>query len=103
MKYCRTKVFTHFALRPSRFSLFPNQFQAPLGPIPNDWQMKTLREIAEKPQSGYTESASGDAVGPRFLRTTDINKTPWVDWNAAPYCSTNAKSLENTDCSLGTS
>jgi type I restriction enzyme S subunit len=39
-----------------------------------------------KTQYGYTESASEKAIGPKFLRVTDINKTNWIDWGAVPYC-----------------
>jgi type I restriction enzyme S subunit len=34
---------------------------------------------------GYTESATDQAVGPRFLRITDIQENT-VDWDAVPYC-----------------
>jgi len=44
-----------------------------------------LSEIV-RPQYGYTESASEDAVGPKYLRGTDINKNTFIDWSAVPYC-----------------
>jgi type I restriction enzyme S subunit len=34
---------------------------------------------------GYTESASFEPVGPRFLRITDI-QDDHVDWDSVPYC-----------------
>jgi type I restriction enzyme S subunit len=36
-------------------------------------------------QYGYTASARSDAVGPRFLRITDI-VGPRIDWQSVPYC-----------------
>lgn len=35
---------------------------------------------------GYTATANEQAVGPKFLRVMDINKSPWIDWDAVPYC-----------------
>ena len=34
---------------------------------------------------GFTETAQPDAVGPKFLRITDITGT-YIDWDAVPYC-----------------
>jgi len=59
---------------------------SPIGPIPADWEVSTLGAICQKPQYGYTESASPSAVGPHFLRITDINKEPWIRWDTVPYC-----------------
>jgi len=42
--------------------------------------------LCSKPQYGYTASATDQQVGPRFLRITDINKAPWIDWSSVPYC-----------------
>lgn len=50
-----------------------------------DWQVKTVGEFCEQPQYGYTESATDEPVGPRFLRITDI-QNGCVDWNRVPYC-----------------
>jgi len=36
--------------------------------LPLGWKWVKLGEIAEKPQYGYTESASSVQVGPKFLR-----------------------------------
>ena len=36
-------------------------------------------------QYGYTETATTDPVGPKFLRITDIAQS-YIDWNAVPYC-----------------
>ena len=45
----------------------------------------TVSELSESPQYGYTESAKADAVGPRFVRITDI-KGGKVNWETVPYC-----------------
>lgn len=36
-------------------------------------------------QYGYTETATTEPVGPKFLRITDIAQS-YIDWNAVPYC-----------------
>jgi type I restriction enzyme S subunit len=56
-----------------------------LGPIPEAWPVMPLSALTST-QYGYTESATTDPVGPRFLRGMDINKTSYVDWAAVPYC-----------------
>jgi len=43
-------------------------------------------------QYGLTTSAHS-APGPKFLRVTDINKNPWVNWEAAPNCSVDEAEL----------
>ncbi len=49
------------------------------------WQLKSVGEFCEHPQYGYTESATTEAVGPRFLRITDIQDGR-VNWATVPYC-----------------
>ncbi len=49
------------------------------------WVAKKISEICEKPQYGYTESACHAAVGPKFLRITDIQDGK-VEWDKVPYC-----------------
>ena len=36
-------------------------------------------------QYGYTETATLENVGPKFLRITDIAQS-FIDWNPVPYC-----------------
>lgn len=36
-------------------------------------------------QYGYTETATNEPIGSKFLRITDIAQS-YVDWNAVPYC-----------------
>lgn len=68
-------------------ALFPDTFEeSELGLIPSGWGVGTLGEISEKPQYGYTASASDEAIGPKFLRIMDINKSPWIEWETVPFC-----------------
>ena len=39
-------------------------------------------------QYGYTETATTEPVGPKFLRITDIAQN-YIDWNGVPYCPIN--------------
>lgn len=36
-------------------------------------------------QYGYTETATSEPIGPKFLRITDIAQS-YIDWNRVPYC-----------------
>lgn len=48
--------------------------------------MTTLAELCTSVDYGYTASASDDpAVGPKFLRITDI-VPDLIDWSTVPYC-----------------
>ncbi|MFH1933621.1 MAG: restriction endonuclease subunit S [Pseudomonadota bacterium] len=58
---------------------------SPLGKIPEGWEVANLSDLVDT-QYGYTESATVEKVGPKFLRGTDINKTSFVDWSQVPYC-----------------
>ena len=55
------------------------------------WEIKTLGEVS-KINYGYTEKASFDEVGPKFLRITDIQENG-VDWDTVPYCKCSDKDL----------
>ncbi len=48
------------------------------------WVVKELGTVSAI-NYGYTESASSDPIGPRFLRITDIQDDR-VDWENVPYC-----------------
>ena len=56
-----------------------------IGPLPEEWEVVRLGEVAEKPQYGFTASAVADRVGPKFLRITDIQDAR-VSWHTVPYC-----------------
>ena len=64
-------------------NLFTSALSSALEDNP-DWPTKTLGDISEI-SYGYTESAKSEAVGPKFLRITDI-KNRGVNWDDVPYC-----------------
>jgi type I restriction enzyme S subunit len=49
-----------------------------------EWEIKKLKDVSII-NYGYTESATSDPVGPRFLRITDI-QNDCVDWDSVPFC-----------------
>jgi type I restriction enzyme S subunit len=49
------------------------------------WKEARVGDFCEPPQYGYTESATTEPIGPRFLRITDI-KNGHVDWDSVPFC-----------------
>lgn len=55
------------------------------GDLPDGWTWVTVEKIAQKIHYGYTESATDDPIGPKFLRITDIQNNS-VNWNSVPYC-----------------
>ena len=57
-----------------------------------DWQTKSLDELAERIDYGHTASARTNAIGPKFLRITDI-QNGHVDWKTVPYCAATADEL----------
>lgn len=57
--------------------------------LPDGWGYKPLFEICDTINYGYTQSASKDSIGPKFLRITDIQKD-WIDWSSVPYCKISA-------------
>ena len=42
-------------------------------------------KIAQQIHYGYTERATNDPIGPKFLRITDIQNNS-VNWDSVPYC-----------------
>lgn len=48
--------------------------------------LATLESVCASVKYGYTASASDVAVGPKFLRITDIVPDQ-IDWASVPYCS----------------
>ena len=57
-----------------------------------DWTVARLGSLTEIGY-GFTESASWERVGPKFLRITDI-QPDGVDWEAVPYCSVTGSDLD---------
>jgi type I restriction enzyme S subunit len=56
------------------------------------WRENLVEELCYAPQYGYTQSATFEPVGPKFLRITDIQDDR-VDWNLVPYCQIPAERL----------
>ena len=52
--------------------------------LPEGWRMGTLGEVCDT-QYGYTETATTEIVGPKFLRITDIVSNSII-WKSVPYC-----------------
>ncbi len=50
-----------------------------------NWTKICVGDFCDQPQYGYTESATFDAIGPRFLRITDIQNGR-VNWGSVPFC-----------------
>ena len=50
-----------------------------------DWTVKYISELCEKPQYGYTASATTEQIGPHLLRITDIQAGS-VNWETVPFC-----------------
>ncbi|MDC7739549.1 restriction endonuclease subunit S [Bacillus sp. FF-1] len=61
--------------------------------VPENWIWINLGSCLESIQYGYTETASSEEIGPKFLRITDIQNDK-VDWNSVPYCKINEKDLK---------
>ena len=55
-----------------------------------EWQETVLADVSSDVSYGYTESATDEKVGPRFLRITDIQNGV-VNWANVPYCPINAE------------
>ncbi len=54
---------------------------------------RALADIASRIDYGLTASASHAAIGPKFLRITDI-VPPQIDWPSVPFCAASAKTAE---------
>jgi type I restriction enzyme, S subunit len=52
---------------------------------PPGWMMTTLGILCERPQYGWTTSATVDGNGAKLLRSTDISRGA-VDWETVPFC-----------------
>ncbi len=56
-----------------------------IGEIPMAWEVVRVKDVCKKPEYGYTESATEEPIGPKFLRITDIQDGR-VAWDEVPYC-----------------
>lgn len=75
--------------------LFPDHLtKSEIGETPDGWMVGTLGDLCEQPQYGYTASAQNPSDSPKFLRITDINKRPWIDWSDVPSCEIDERQFE---------
>jgi type I restriction enzyme, S subunit len=68
--------------------------------LPAGWRWVRLGEVATKPQYGYTQAATSEPAGPKFLRITDIQDSS-VEWEKVPYCRCNVQALEKYKLIMG--
>jgi len=61
--------------------------------LPAGWRWVRLGEVCSKPQYGLTQAASKEAIGPKFVRITDITSGQ-IEWDAVPYCRIDTRTLE---------
>jgi type I restriction enzyme, S subunit len=65
-------------------AIFDSHLQSVFTQRSEGWVDRRLGDLS-KINYGYTESACGEPVGPKFLRITDIQDNR-VDWDTVPYC-----------------
>jgi type I restriction enzyme S subunit len=61
--------------------------------VPEEWERQKLIDLCESVDYGYTASADQEAIGPKFLRITDI-VPDHIDWSSVPYCPIEEERLE---------
>lgn len=66
----------------------------------SEWKKYTLSGLCTNVEYGYTESASNDPIGPKFLRITDIVPER-INWNSVPYCKITASDLKKYKLNKG--
>ena len=69
----------------TELSVFVNSVYRDILTPRNGWTIKSVSELCEKPQYGYTASAMTEQIGPHLLRITDI-QDGLVNWGTVPYC-----------------
>jgi len=68
--------------------------------LPCNWENLHLSRLVS-PQYGFTETATREPIGPRFLRGTDINKTSYINWDSVPFCSEKKLDYEKYALKIG--
>ena len=58
-----------------------------------EWKETNLGKICSDISYGYTASAKQDAIGPKFLRITDIVPDR-INWQTVPFCEADAPTIE---------
>lgn len=80
---------------------FPGHEHTPIiDGIPEGWEKIHLSKIVET-QYGFTETATDEPIGPKFLRGKDINKTSYIEWDTVPYCSEENLDFNKFSLSVG--
>lgn len=72
-------------------ALFQSHLNAVFTQNGEGWKKRKLVDLSNI-NYGYTESASIEEVGPKFLRITDIQDNR-VDWSKVPFCSIDSREL----------
>ncbi len=67
---------------------------------PKNWKQTTLGEVSKAVDYGYTQSASYDPIGPKFLRITDI-QDDFIDWSKVPFCEISEKDHKKYKLEVG--
>jgi type I restriction enzyme, S subunit len=65
-----------------------------------EWKETNLGNICSNISYGYTASANLNAVGPKFLRITDIVPDR-IDWQNVPYCEADAATIQKYKLKTG--
>ncbi|AZZ40115.1 restriction endonuclease subunit S [Acidipropionibacterium jensenii] len=60
----------------------------------------TLADCCSSIDYGFTQSSSDEAVGPHFLRITDIDSES-IDWDSVPYCEASLEESNRYSLSSG--
>jgi len=61
--------------------------------VPEGWRRVHLEDFVST-QYGFTETATQEEIGPKFLRGTDINKNSFINWSSVPYCTEQGLNFE---------
>jgi type I restriction enzyme S subunit len=67
--------------------------------LPEGWRRGKLGDICDT-QYGYTETATTEVVGPKFLRITDI-VNDIINWSKVPYCPISESDFKKYKLELG--
>lgn len=62
--------------------------------LPNTWIVTNIGTISTKIHYGYTETATTNNTGTKFLRITDIQNNT-VNWESVPYCKISNEEKQN--------
>jgi type I restriction enzyme S subunit len=71
-----------------------------IGISTTDWQVMSIESLVQRPDYGFTASATTDPIGPKFLRITDVQDGR-VNWNTVPHCLVDRKAYEQKKLNPG--